>query len=383
MLATLGRRWAHLLLGGALLMPFFFLAEAASRADRPTLTVQLVLFAATLPMVAITALVGPARTLMGVAARELLGATTAAAPARSVDDRLRTAAWSVAHLGLGALVSALTLAMPPLAALWLVAPWRADGSAAIWGPVAALALLAGLVGTVTATGALLTRLAGALLGPSAADRIAALRRQVREQTVRTRLARDLHDSLGHALSVISVQAGAGERRLDADPEFARAAFAAVRAAAFTASEELDRAIGLLGAEAGDTREPDLGDLDGLLRAVRDAGVEVEVEADVPAVPAAVSQGLYRVVQEGLTNAVRHGGSAPVRLRLHVEAGDVRVELSNPLGTGADARRPGRGLRGMADRVTALGGDLDVGPADGEWRIRARVPLSGEASGAVR
>ncbi|GIJ73346.1 sensor histidine kinase [Virgisporangium ochraceum] len=386
-LVGFGRGWVHLLLGGALLMPYFLLAETVTKAvtGAPvrSIAVQVALLAAVLPAVAVTALAGPVRLLMGVAARELLGADTAAAPARSVDDRLRTSAWSVVHLGLGGVVSALTLTLPPVVALFATMPVYGHrlgshelptGWAAAWGPVAALAVLGGLVAVVVAARALLTRLAGALLGPSAADRLAALRQQVQEQAVRARLARDLHDSLGHALSVISVQAGAGERRLDADPEFARAAFAAVQAAAYTASEELDRAIGVLNAGTATTaREPDLGDLDGLLGAVRDAGLEVDSRVELRPVPAAVSREIYRVVQEGLTNAVRHGGRAPVRLRLRVTADDLAVELANRV-DGEAPRRPGRGLRGMTDRVAALGGEVRAGAADGEWRVRVHVPL---------
>lgn len=385
-LAVLARRWAHLLLGGALLMPYFLLAEAVAstvtgRDATPSLPTQLVLFALTLPAVGVTALAGPVRLLMGVAARELLGAAVAAAPARSVDDRLRTGAWSVVHVAFGGVVSALSLTLPPVIGLLFALPWvrwrsMPTGWAAAWGPFAGMALLAALVAVVFGCGALLARIAAGLLGPSATDRLVGLRRQVRENAVRARLARDLHDSLGHALSIISVQAGAGGRRLDDDPAFARAAFAAIRDAAYTASEELDRAIGLLGAcDPPDSREPDLADLDGLVGAVRDAGVEVDyAAAGVGAVPVEVSRQLYRVVQEGLTNAVRHGGRAPVRVRVRGGAGEVRVEVVNRL-DGVPGRA-GRGLRGMAERVAGLGGSVEAGPGAGGWRVDARVPVEG-------
>ena len=389
-LTVLGRRWVHLLLGGALLMPYFLLAQVVTEAAvgpatgaAGSLAAQLVMLLCTVPLVAVTGLAGPVRLLEGVAARELLGVTVSAAPARTAVDRLRTGAWCVAHLTLGGVVSALTLTLPPLMVLLATLPWHGHrlgttvlptGWSAAWGPPAAVAVLAGLVAVAAGAGAVLTRLAAALLGPSAADRLAGLRRQVREQAIRTRLARDLHDSLGHALSVISVQAGAGERRLDADPAVARAAFVAIQDAARTASEELDRAIGLLGTDVGaEPREPDLGDLDGLVRAVRDAGVDVDSRVELRPVPDEVSREMYRRVQEGLTNAVRHGGRAPVRLRVRVDADDLRVDVANRL-DGAP-RRPGRGLRGMTERVAALGGELTAGPDDGEWRVRARVPLT--------
>lgn len=372
-MTVLGRRWVHLLLGGALLMPFFLPALAITEAvtgHAVSLPVQLGLLAACMPAIAVTGLAGPARLLSAFAARELLKVELMPVRARTSADRLRTAAWCVVHLVVGGVVSALTLALPPLALHLLVAPWRDGGR---WEPPAALAVLAGLVGLAAGTGAGLARLAGMLLGPSAADRLAGLRQQLQDQAIRTRLARDLHDSLGHALSVISVQAGAGERRLADDPAFALTAFKAVQDAAYTASEELDRAIALLSAEPG-SHEPDLGDVDGLIRAVRDAGVPVDSHIEKRRVPEVVSREMYRVVQESLTNAVRHGGKAEVRVRVGVADGELRVEVVNRVA--GDTGRPGRGLRGMTERVTALGGKIDAGPDDGgaEWRVSARVPV---------
>jgi signal transduction histidine kinase len=399
--AVIGRRWIHLLLGGALLMPYFLLAEvvteAVTTAEIRSLSVQLLMFAATLPVVGLTALAGPVRLLQGITGRELLGTTVLPAPARSARDRLRTSAWCVAHLGVGGVVSALSLTLPPAALLLSTLPFREHhvgsmvlptGWSAAWAPVAAVAILASLVGLVVAAGALLTRLAEALLGPSAADRLAGLQRLVDEQATRNRLARDLHDSLGHELSIISIQAGAGERRLASDPAFARAAFSAIQQAAYTASEELDRAIGLLSARPVppdepparlDTRRPGLDDLDRLLRALRDAGVEVDSDlgAGLRQLPAAVSHEAYRVVQEGLTNAVRHAGRAAVRLRVWVDAGGLQVQLTNRMDEAPSAPGPraGHGLRGMAQRVAALGGELTAGPVDDEWRVRVCVPLA--------
>jgi signal transduction histidine kinase len=376
-LLVLGRRWVHLLLGGALLMPFYLPGETLTRTvtgSSESLLVQLGILAACVPAIAVVGLAGPARSLSGGAARELLKVGVPVTRSRTFEDRLRTSAWSVVHLVAGGVLSALTLALPPLGLLLVVLPWRGTGGwSRAWGPPAGVLLLAALVAAVYVVGAGLTRLAGPLLGPSAADRLAGLRQQVQEQAIRARLARDLHDSLGHALSVISVQAGAGERRLDSDPAFARAAFTAIQDAAFTASEELDRAIALLGAETR-THEPDLGDVERLVQAVRDAGVPVDSRLANGPVPEVVSREMYRVVQESLTNAVRHGEKAPVRVRLDVTGAELRVEVANKIGKGPG--RPGRGLRGMTQRVTALGGEIVAGPDEtgGEWRVSARVPI---------
>ncbi|MGH3717224.1 MAG: sensor histidine kinase, partial [Micromonosporaceae bacterium] len=246
-----------------------------------------------------------------------------------------------------------------------------------------------------------------LLGPSAADRLAEAERRAAQLAERNRLARELHDSVGHALSVVAVQSAAAVRVLDRDPEFARTALGAIGQTARAALTDLDYVLGVLREDpAAVTPQRTLADLDRLLDATRLAGVAVSAEraADLDAVPAAVSREAYRIVQEGLTNALRHAGQVPVRVALtlagerltlsvsnplrHAGQVPVRVALtlagerltlsvSNPLPATAPVSGSGggRGLTGIAERVTLLGGEVTAGPDDGQWRLTVTLPVA--------
>src|SRR5262249_43375753 len=227
-------------------------------------------------------------------------------------------------------------------------------------PVAGLAMLGALAACAAACGALLARWAPALLGPTPEDRLAAAEARAADLAVRNRLARELHDSVGHALSAVTLQASAARRLLDTDPEFVREALAAIEDTTRRTVGELDAVLGVLrdGDAPGTAPAPTLaGDLDGLLRRTRAAGqpVPATVATDLAALPALVSREAYRIVQEGLSNALRHAGT-PVAVRITVAEGRLEITVENPLGA-APAPRPGggHGLRGVADRVRLLGG----------------------------
>jgi signal transduction histidine kinase len=272
----------------------------------------------------------------------------------------------------------------------LLAPWRAvpplpTGWAAVWAPVVAVALPVVLLNAISAAGAALARLAPRVLGPSPAERLAgeleSARAAQRRLAEGNRLARELHDSVGHALTVTTLQAGAAARVLGSDPEFVARALDAIAETGRTALDDLDHVIGLLrdgGPDgAGDRHAvPDLGDLDALLDGTRSAGVEVtaSVEGEIAALPAVVSREAYRIVQEGLTNALRHAGPVPVELRVAVGADRLDLELRNPLGAGAGRAGGGRGLAGMRERVGVLRGELVAGPDPPGWRVAVRLPL---------
>jgi signal transduction histidine kinase len=195
--------------------------------------------------------------------------------------------------------------VPPVAGTLAAAPFRSatviELGAFTWrlprGPVAAwlvplaLALLVALVLAVAGLGALLARWAPAFLGPSPAERLALLERQAGQLAERNRLARELHDSVGHALAVATLQAGAARKLLDSDPAFARDALASVEDASRAALDDLDH------------------------------------------VSAVVSREAYRIVQEGLTNALRHAG-----------------------------------------RVAILGGQMTAGADGASWRVAVTLPL---------
>ena len=197
---------------------------------------------------------------------------------------------------------------------------------------------------------------------------------------RLRIAREVHDVVAHAMVAINVQAGVAAHRLDRDPEQARTALRAIKDTSGEALTDLRATLGVLRGE--DAEAPlgptaGLGDLDELAAGLRAAGVEVqlEVSGDVAGLPGAVQAAGYRIVQEALTNALRHAGARHVRVRVARENGAVRVEVADdgggavPNGSGG-----GSGVPGMRERAAALGGTLEAGPApDGGWRVLAELP----------
>ncbi|MFE4519322.1 sensor histidine kinase, partial [Kitasatospora sp. NPDC056783] len=252
------------------------------------------------------------------------------------------------------------------------------------GPVFGLAVLLLIVATNAVCGALLARWAPALLGPTPEERVAAAERRATVLAQRNRLARELHDSVGHALSAVGIQASAASRVLRSNPDFAAEALAAIEETARAAVAELDAVIGLLREEepeAAAPAGPTLAGLDDLLRQLGRAGVTVDAELapGLAGLPAAVSREAYRIVQEGLTNVLRHAGPAPAGLRVALADGRIEIELTNPLGTARPSRPGGgRGLRGIGERAAALRGGSAVGPSeDGTtWRLAVWLPVGG-------
>ena len=198
---------------------------------------------------------------------------------------------------------------------------------------------------------------------------------------RARIAREMHDVLAHRLSLLATYAGALEYRPDAPPaQLARAA-GVVRAGVHQALDELREVISVLRDDeltAAGRPQPGLADLDGLVAESRDAGTPVEVVARISRpedLPGAVGRTVYRVVQEGLTNARKHAPGQPVRVLLDGQPGSqVLMELTNPLGRASPLAGSGTGLIGLTERVRLAGGELDHSvSADGEFRLRARLP----------
>jgi signal transduction histidine kinase len=200
---------------------------------------------------------------------------------------------------------------------------------------------------------------------------------------RVRIARELHDTLGHTMSVVTLQAAVGEEALtDGKPAEARAALEAIGAAGAGAMTELRATLGTLRRDTG-APEPAAGldRLPALVDGVRRSGLPVEllVGSDSSAIPAVVGTTAYRVVQEALTNVLRHAGAGCASVTVDTAGGRLLVEVVDD-GRGAPsgpvAVEPGHGLHGMRERVALLGGDLQVGDADGGgFRVRARLPVS--------
>jgi signal transduction histidine kinase len=204
---------------------------------------------------------------------------------------------------------------------------------------------------------------------------------------RLRIARDVHDVVGHAMVAINVQAGVAAHLIDRDPEQARAALHTIKAASGEALNDLRATLGIL--RDPDTAAPvapatSLRDVDELAAVLRAAGVRVTLEIEgLDRVPAAVHAAGYRIVQEALTNVLRHAHASAVRVSVTDDDGAVRIEVvDDGTGAGADGGGSGNGIRGMRERAAALSGTLDSGPAaDGGWRVLARLPTRPPGVGA--
>jgi signal transduction histidine kinase len=207
-------------------------------------------------------------------------------------------------------------------------------------------------------------------------------RRVAEE--RLRIAREVHDVVGHGLATITLRAGVADRLADRDPAEVRAALQAIRQVSKDSLAELGALLGVLRGEGDEDAgarapAPDLRALPRLVDGLREAGMDValEVEADgAPAVPEVVAAAGYRIVQEALTNVARHAGpEARARVRLARRDGVVEVEVRDD-GRGATGPvRPGGGLTGMRERAAALGGRFEAGGApSGGFRVWASLPV---------
>jgi len=193
---------------------------------------------------------------------------------------------------------------------------------------------------------------------------------------RLRIARELHDSLTHSISVIQVQAGVAVHLANKRGEDVPPALLAIQEAGADAARELRATLQVLRSEDGDGCG--LCQLESLVARSRAAGLPVTVTvtgAQRP-LPPDVDQAAYRIVQEALTNVTRHAGHARATVRLHYAPGELAVQVDDDgSGSGSPAPGPGLGLIGMRERVSVLGGRLHAGPRDGGgFLVRAELPL---------
>lgn len=192
---------------------------------------------------------------------------------------------------------------------------------------------------------------------------------------RTRIAAELHDIVGHALSVMVIQAAAGQRVVDAAPGAAGESLTAIVEAARGGREDLRRLVELLGGTPA--LAPDLSLIDELVDRAARSGLDVtcRLEGAHDGVPAEVQHVAFRVVQEGLTNALRHAPGAAVRVVVTGVGRGLRVCVDNdvPSGSRAELLGTGTGLAGLRERVVALGGSFTAGPAGRGWSVRAELP----------
>ncbi len=203
---------------------------------------------------------------------------------------------------------------------------------------------------------------------------------------RARIARELHDLVAHSMSVIVIQAQGAQRALDTSPDQAREALSSIETAGRSGMAEMRRLLGLLNdgdAGAGTVPQPSLQEIPDLVARVRTTGmpVDLHVEGTVRALPAGLELAGYRIVQEAMTNALKHAGRVPVDVRLEYEPDwlDIEVTDRGPTETGQpiNGRDSGsHGLMGMRERVSLYGGTLETGPMNGGggFSVHARLPL---------
>ncbi|SFR74657.1 Signal transduction histidine kinase [Agromyces sp. CF514] len=227
-------------------------------------------------------------------------------------------------------------------------------------------------------------------------REAEARRRVTEE--RLRIARDLHDAVAHQISVISLNAGVASSAIDTRPEKAKESLATIRSASRTVLGEIGGLLEVLRSDEDDPRtapQPSLDRFDDLTRRFGESGLEVtvRVEGDLAGVVGATGLVAYRVVQEALTNAHKHGAEHRAHVLLAVGDHEVTIVVTNPIdanrGSGRDGdafvagggTAPGSrlGLTGLRERVATVRGTVETGPAPGGWRLTAVLPLAVEAA----
>jgi len=200
---------------------------------------------------------------------------------------------------------------------------------------------------------------------------------------RTRIARELHDVVAHAISVIVLQARGGRKLLDEEPEEARQALDAIERTASHALGEMRRLLGLLresDEQLALAPQPTLARLNDLVGQVRDAGLPVElaIEGEPTDLPPGVDLSAYRIVQEALTNALKHAGPATARVTVRYAEGELDLEVSDNGAGGANGGGAGQGLAGIRERVAVFGGDVEAGSRpEGGYAVRARLPYASQ------
>jgi signal transduction histidine kinase len=208
--------------------------------------------------------------------------------------------------------------------------------------------------------------------------------RARVNAERLRIAREVHDTVAHAIAIINVQSGVTAHVLDRKPEQAREALQAIEQTSSRALHEMRAILGVLRDEDGDEdgREPypGLGQIEELTAKARDAGLDIKIEETAPTapLPSAVGSAAYRILQESITNVIRHAGPTRVTVALNPGADALEIRVTDegrhdphPAGSG----KPGRGILGMRERCQLLGGELDAGPLPGGgFEVKARLPL---------
>ncbi|MEU6865484.1 sensor histidine kinase [Streptomyces sp. NPDC046876] len=296
------------------------------------------------------------------------------------------ALYSVARFGAPRVAAAATAATAPLSLLGHDV--TAGASAWCW------SLLGNAMAALLSAGA--GRLVRRWHDEAEANRVLLAERAVAEE--RRRIARELHDIVAHHITTMQLMAGGARANLTHSPEAAREALVTLEDSGRMALHEMRRLLDVLRAGEEPERtppepQPGTGDLDRIVAESRLAGMDTEFTVDGPQRPLPPSVGLtvFRIVQEGLTNARKHAGPARARVRLTYRPDEVRIEVcddgpgaaaARPAAGPASRSRPGYGLIGMRERVALQGGSLEAGALDGGgFRVAARLPVAPGAGAA--
>ncbi|WP_454299239.1 sensor histidine kinase [Salana multivorans] len=387
------RAGIHLVLGGVIAAGYAVLVsgivQLVQAAPAMPIALSLVIAVIAVPIALAPPLVAPVRDV-GIAAARILLDVDLPIPTASPtwDDRLRSAGYFVAHLLIGgAAVVALLFGVPFAVGLigWALGV-RADAfqistpDLGWWGiPVGAL-VLAMLPPLALLGGAVLRSLAVPLLGPSTTACEEEERRRRVVLAERNRIARDLHDGVGHALAVTTMQASVAEAALSTGDDAAvRAALTEIARVGRGAMADLDRSLAVLREDdrpGTTTPAPALTDLEALRERAASVGRELRLDGDVrdlDGLDPLVSREAHRLLTEAVVNAGRHG-SGPIELHWARRDDRLVVDVRNRVRPGARVGRTGRGLVGMRERATLIGADLTPGPdGEGGWTVRLTIP----------
>jgi signal transduction histidine kinase len=202
--------------------------------------------------------------------------------------------------------------------------------------------------------------------------------QAAAEAERRRIARELHDVISHGLGLMVLQAGAAEQALERDPEKVRSVLRSIRETGHGAIRELGTLLAVAHGELEASREPQpsLLALPRLVESLRSSGVTVElsVRGRERALPAGVELSAYRIVQEALTNVVKHAGGAPTRIELHYGERELEIVVRDSGGGTPRGGGSRRGLAGVRERVSVFGGRFHAGPGADGWELRASLPI---------
>jgi signal transduction histidine kinase len=387
-------RALHVLIGAAVGPVCVMVSPGFSESLPRTLAASAVV---PVPLLLLLGMVPSVRHAEGVQARLMLFPADerkiGLAPAKDLAARCRTGVWLVARTWWGLLVASTVVQLLSAAGTLVALPASGrtreilgaaiqGGREQVWVLAFVPVLLLLAAGTLVGAGHVQLAVAERLLGPSTAERLADAERRADELLARNRLAGELHDSIGHALTATVVQAGAARELIDADRDFVLRALTAIEETGRRAMDDLERALGHLKdveRPAARRTRPTLADIGQLLEASRASGTVVRAPAadahDFTAIPDVISREAYRILQEALTNAMKHAPGSPVDVALDLTDDRMEISVANPIAAGTRrVRGSGKGVRSMCERAALLGGGVTAGPDSGRWVVSARLPL---------